>query len=165
MAFTVEDGSIVAGANSYVPLDFANSYHLDRGNAAWADKTDPQKQSALIRATDYIEQTYGNKFLGSRVDTDQPLEWPRQDVSNISYAEIPNGLKQAVCQLAYEALSADLNPSLERGGAIKRERLEGVAETEYFENAPSMTIRPAVAGLLRNLLDNSNPFNAKVTRV
>jgi hypothetical protein len=36
VAFVLEDGSGVTDANAYCSLDFADAYHAERGNAAWA---------------------------------------------------------------------------------------------------------------------------------
>ena len=44
----VEDGSIVADANSYIDYDYAENYHTLRGNSAWADGDSTQKQYAII---------------------------------------------------------------------------------------------------------------------
>lgn len=167
MAFIVEDGTVVAGANSYVTIDFADSYHTDRGNTAWAG-TDAVKQSALIKATDYLQQLYNGRWVGYLVDDDQPLDWPRTynrpaypwvdyDISG----EIPERIKQAVCVLAIEALSSDLNPALDR--AVKKEKVD-VIEVEYMDNAAERKKRPAVDGLVRPYLQGSS-INCFVVRV
>ena len=61
MAFTVEDGTGVAGANSLVDVAFADEYFADRGNTVWAALTEEQKQSALILASDYASTQYRYK--------------------------------------------------------------------------------------------------------
>jgi hypothetical protein len=163
MAFTVEDGSGVTGANSYVTVAEAATYHLDRGNAAWAGAaSDTVRQGALVRATDYIEQTYGDDWKGEPVATDQALSWPRCGLCGVDTDEIPDRLKQAVCLLALEALSADLNPVLDR--AIKRERVEGAVETEFMDSAKPGKARPAISGLLCPYLFGS-ALNGRVVRV
>lgn len=164
MAFTVETGSIVAGANSYVSVADADTYHADRGNAGWTGDN-AVKQAALVKATDYIEQQYAELWKGQLVDEQQPLSWPRAGVSAIAEDEIPTKLKQAVCILALEALAADLNPALARGGAVKREKVD-VIEVEYMDGASARTVRPAVDGLLRGLLSVSGSgINGKAVRV
>lgn len=155
MAFTVEDGSIVSGANSYLSVADADTYHSDRGNADWAAATTGAKQSALIRATDYIEQKYSERFKGDYASDDQELSWPRYGLCEVESDVIPKELKNAVAILALEALSDDLNPTLDRGGAIKREKVD-VLETEYFDWAPGATVRPAIDGLLRKYMTGSS---------
>lgn len=160
MAFTVETGSIVAGANSYVPVAYADAYHSDRGNAAWTG-ADAVKEAALIKATDYIEQIYAERWGGGLVLLDQPLSWPRVGFWEPDSTEIPDRLKQAVCILALEALTDDLNPVQDR--AVKREKVD-VIEVEYMDNAAERKRRPAIDGLLRPYLVGGR-FNAKVVRV
>ena len=163
MAFVIEDGSIVTGANSYVSLAEANTFHSDRGNASWSG-TNSVKEAALIRATDYVEQTYSDKWLGEPVYPHQSLSWPRENVPNVASDEIPDKLKQAVCVLALEAMTADLNPALARGGLVKREKVD-VIEVEYMDGAKSETKRPAIDGMLRGFLSLSSAINRKVVRV
>lgn len=163
MAFVVETGEIVAGANSFVSLAEANDFNTDRGNAGWTG-TDQVKQAALVRATDYIEQKYDGKWLGEPVYPHQSLSWPRENVPGVASDEIPVKLKQAVCTLALEALTTDLNPALARGGLVKREKVD-VIEVEYMDGAGGQTKRPAIDGMLRSLLSLSSAINLKVVRV
>ncbi|MCF0055518.1 DnaT-like ssDNA-binding protein [Dyadobacter sp. CY356] len=158
--FTVETGNIVAGANSLVDLAYANSYHLDRGNSLWTG-TDAVKQSALIKATDYIQQKY--TFRGFLVSETQPLNWPRADVPYVATNVIPDRLKQAVCQLALEVMTAPLNPSVSPTGQVKFKKVD-VIETEYFAASSTSTKRPAIDGLLRPYLSGSG-INVPVVRV
>lgn len=164
MAFTVETGDVIEGANSYVTVAFADSYHADRGNSSWAELETVQKQAMLVRATDFIEQEYGFSFIGDPLSDEQSLSWPRTNISGWFNPAIPVALQQAVCLLALEAITEDLNPSQARGGGIKREKTD-VIETEYFDNAIAKTLRPAVSGILRKLLSSSSPLNGRVIRV
>ena len=69
MAFTVEIGTGIVGANSYVTVAEANDYLADRGRSAengWQSLAGSAKQSALIKATDYIEQRYSGRFSGQK---------------------------------------------------------------------------------------------------
>lgn len=77
MALVKEDGTIVAGANSYADRTDADAYQTDRGRQAWLDATDEVKDAALVRATDYIESRFGLKFIGTPVGDVQELAWPR----------------------------------------------------------------------------------------
>jgi len=151
--FAVEDGSIVTGANSYVPVAYADTYNTDRATA-WTG-TDGEKEAALIKATDYLEQVYQGRWIGDPLSDTQALSWPRIDDI------IPDRLKQAVCILALEAITADLNPVQDR--AVKREKVD-VIEVEYMDNAKAGKTRPAIDGLLRALLTGFG-MNAKAVRV
>lgn len=116
MAFTVEDGTGVAGANSYVDLVYADEFFADRADAVWAAiATDAEKQALLIQATDYIELRYARSFIGDMAATDQALSWPRintGDYLDVAYGdtEIPAPLKKACCLYALQAKSGPLMP-------------------------------------------------------
>lgn len=109
MAFTVEDGTGVADANSYAALDFANDYFTERAVAGWTG-ADDVKQAALIRATDYIEGRFGQRFIGDKVDAAQSLSWPRTDAGDYGEDEVPIKLQRATCEYALRALTAALAP-------------------------------------------------------
>lgn len=160
MAFTLEDGSIVAAANAYVSVDEFKDYHSDRANAYTA--TDPQIQAAIIKATSYIDGEYRSRWKGQRVSVLQSLQWPRYyvlvdptDASYLASDAIPQALKDATCEAALRAITADLAPDLERGGKVKREKVD-VIETEYTDGAPVTTSYQVIDQLLGGLLKNSN---------
>ena len=50
MAFTLEDGSGVEGANAYIDVSFYRDHHTDRGNTAHSDFTDTDTMAGIIRA-------------------------------------------------------------------------------------------------------------------
>jgi hypothetical protein len=79
MAFTVETGLGVPGANAYISVADADTHHADRGHTTWTDFTSPEKEVAIVRASDYIDKRFGKMFRGVRVARDQGLEWPRLD--------------------------------------------------------------------------------------
>lgn len=134
----IEDGSGKPDSNSYVTADYAATYHSDRGND-WQGG-----DALLVRATDYIDRQFGDRFLGFRTDPEQSLEWPRKAVPKNGYQysstypsdSIPDALKQAVCDIAL-ALSQDMPETPE--SAVKRKKLDGVGEYEYFEPSTQET--------------------------
>jgi hypothetical protein len=152
MAFTLEDGSIVADANSLCDLAFADAYFTDRGVATWTG-TNTVKQQALIKATDYIEQRWGPRFIGTIVDEDQALSWPRKEVVDkqgrvVDYLSIPVKLKQAVAEYALRALGTDLflTPTIDPTGTrVDYNRTKvGPIETEvhYSDRDVLQVIKP-----------------------
>lgn len=64
MALTVEDGTIVAGADSYISAEDATAYHAARGNSAWAALTADAMDQHIRKATDYMGQVYGLRCSG-----------------------------------------------------------------------------------------------------
>ncbi len=79
MAFTVESGSGDAGSNAYLSAAAVTTHHTDRGNTAWDDFTLADQESAIVRASDYIDKRFGVRFVGLRKTKEQGLEWPRLD--------------------------------------------------------------------------------------
>lgn len=86
--------TIQGEGNTLVALDTANTYFSDRAVTAWADADDPAREAALIRATDYIDTRFGDRF------TDEAL----------ALTEVPVKLQRAACEYALRALSARLAP-------------------------------------------------------
>ena len=60
MAITVHDGTEGSEYQSYASLIEADAYHEVRATPEWvAVELDATKEAALVRATDYIDATYG----------------------------------------------------------------------------------------------------------
>jgi hypothetical protein len=119
-----------------------------------------KKEKALIEATQYIDGAYS--FIGTQ-KTDNVLAWPRHDVQIVrgnfagkTYASdvIPPQIKNACCELAIEALTDRLSPTLDRGGMIKREKVD-VIEVEYLDWAPSGKTFNFVSLILKPLTKGS----------
>ena len=161
MSLIVEDGTGLATSNSYVTVDEANTYFTARGNTVWADvATTDLKQGALIRATDYIETRWGQRFKGAFEfpETPQALSFPRinlRDKQGTLITGIPVNLKRAVFEYALKALSDTLflEPVLDDTGMslIKKRTKTGLVEKEvaYAVGSSPSTIKPiASADLL-----------------
>lgn len=111
MSFIVEDGTIVLEANSYCDLVTADTYFANRNVSTWTGE-DSVKQAALIKATDYIELRFSERFKGVRVSENQPLSWPRILNPTTKASIFPVDIKRACCEYALRALSANLMPDL-----------------------------------------------------
>ena len=147
MAFIVEDGAGLAGANSYLAVADADTYHTDNNQSAWSG-TDAEKQAALIKASRHVDGHY--RFKGAKASAAQALEWPRSGATDWSghvASGLPQRLKDAVAELALAALSADLDPALERGGAAASERIGDLAVT-YADDALPGTVHQLADKLL-----------------
>ena len=111
MAFTLEDGSGVNGANAYIATTFADTYHADRANTSWASATTTDKETAIIKATDYIDTRFGRRFVGFRKLKDQGLEWPRLDAFDLDgfllsgEDDVPRQIQKACAEYAIRALT------------------------------------------------------------
>ena len=146
MALVIEDGSQVTGAQSYATAGQLRAYALLRGVTLSA--TDSALEPFLIQAMDYLEAKRG-QYQGTKVTSTQALQFPRAGVAidgwPIAIDEIPQTLIAAQCALAMEAASGnDLMPTQLAGasGAIIREKLEGLGETEFSDNAAGRLFRP-----------------------
>jgi len=166
-----EDGTAKSNANSFVSIDDANDYHALRNNEAWGQLSVGVRKSLLIKATDYMEQVYRDKWKGIRVTDSQSLSWPRAYVERedgdyesptSSYRAygtyyypsnvVPTEVKNACADLAYKANSADLSPDIDR--VTKREKL-GPMEVEYQDYAKPYKQYRAIDNLLSVLLKSS----------
>lgn len=152
MAFTVEDGSIVENANSYISLADARAYALDRNLTLPTDDTECEQ--ALVRGADYIDGYYSGRFQGRTVDEDQTMAWPRYPVyiegRLISYTSIPAQVKAAQVHAAVAiADDIELEPAATPAPVI-REKV-GSLETEYASTGGSGSIVPRVTAVERLL--------------
>jgi len=144
MAFVVETGAGVAGANSLCSVAFADAYFAERGITAWTGDTNAVKQPALIRATDYIETRFGLRFKGSKSNDDQALSWPRDDV-----AILPPAISKAAAEYALRALTQTLAPDpvideSNRLVYIDASKVGPISESKTYAKdfAAPMTFRP-----------------------
>jgi hypothetical protein len=148
MAFTVEDGTGLANASSYVSVEEADEYFGDRQNFDWEAG---DKESALIRATFYIDGKYSGLWSGTRTNgRDQALSWPRygaldSEGNEIPEDEIPVELKYAVMEAALRemAIPGSLSPDQIETQTVVREKV-GPLEVEYDSKTGVDNPRPMI---------------------
>lgn len=166
MALVIETGSGVPGANSYASVAEARAYATARGLSLPADDTAVER--ALVLACDKLE-TYAYK--GDKADESNPLEWPRQNVYVGAATEpldndaIPDRLKTAQCQLAYDSTKVELQPT-GTGREVIATKVDAI-ETRYAQRN-SGSIRPELnkaEDILKPLLSTSGGFGLSVVRV
>lgn len=156
-------------ADFYGTLAGALAYHTARGNAAWSagTVTDPQREAAILRASEALDGIYGPRFTGRKASRAQDRAWPRVGaVDHCADDAIPEGETPAEVETATYALAlAELTspgsstPTLTLGKSVKRQKV-GNIEREFFspEEGIAITIeslRPvltAVEDALRCLL-------------
>lgn len=139
MALIIEDGSIVANANSYVTdLEFTE-YAALRGFTL--PSTAAEREYLLINAIDYLES---KDYMGTRsTPADQVLSFPRYDVYANDYLipsdSIPQGLKNAQMEaaIAYQTQQLLVNESV---NDIQSEELD-VLKVSYFEGGKKTRVR------------------------
>lgn len=103
MALLVEDGSLVAGANSYITLLEARTFATDTNEVP--EDSDQQLEANLRLAMRFIE-SHRNGFKGNIVNRTQALQWPRSNVFIdgflFDFQSIPQELKDLQSQLSVE---------------------------------------------------------------
>jgi hypothetical protein len=155
MTIVTEDGTGRADAVSLCSVADADSYHQARGNSAWTDLDVPDKESALVRATDFITQIYRERWKGYRTTNTQALDWPRAGVvladapyKIVGFHEVPTEVKSACAMLALRASTEELAPDLDR--EVESEKID-VIEIKYRSGSRAKQYR-AVDMLLTPLL-------------
>lgn len=169
MALIVEDGSIVAGAESYASVSYADAYWTVRNDSVWGAYDTAKKEAALRAATQYIDATY--KFRGELREASQSLLWPRTGFYGDSgkyYGpeEVPQAVKDATCELAYEwGANGAFMPPADRGNGIKRVKA-GSVEVEYTDGASTTKSFLFAARLLADVsMGGANGLNMRLQRV
>lgn len=158
MTIIVEDGTIVADANSYVTVAELDTFASLRGVTLPTLEAD--KEVLLIQGTDYTE-TFWDRYQGTIVDETQSLQFPRNGVYVngflVASNAIPQSLKNAQMQAAIESISTTLSPST--GQNIKKEKVD-VIEVEYQDGDGSLYAPtfPSVDKYLDKLLNNGGNF-------
>jgi hypothetical protein len=131
MPLTIDDGTFNVG-NSFVTLGYAYDYHELRGNSAWIQKTDEEQEALLVRAFDFLSVQ----------------NW----ASDTFTTAIPKKIKDAQCLAAFKELEQDNALQPDYNPTIKRERIEGVIETEYFGKGETASMASAPPAAVMNLI-------------
>lgn len=133
MPLIIEDGSIVANANSYATIAEARDYATARGLELPA--LDDDLSALLIVGTDYTE-TKRDLYEGTKIDGNQSLQFPRNGVYidgiSIPGTVIPQVLKSAQIQLAVSKYAGISILPTSSEPFIKKEEVDGIL-TEYSE--------------------------------
>ena len=117
MALTVEDGTIVANADSYIALADYQAYGVARGWTLGDD--DAADEINLRRAFDGINRNW--TYRGSPLTDTQTGAFPRTGVDGI-----PQRIKDAQCELAYQV----------QGGLDLFATIEGSTTSEMIKVGP-----------------------------
>lgn len=141
MSLVIEDGSIVADAESFATAAELVTYAANFGRTIPSDTT---AQEALLRRA--ALQMSAMSWKGGLVNELQALSWPRYDVYRDNWLvpsnSIPAQIKAGQMALATEIHADDLDPPEDKTGAVTEERVEGAVTVKYSQ-ASSSTTRPA----------------------
>lgn len=152
MTLTVETGTIVANANSYVSTTDFTTYVTARGVSLTSGA-----ETLLVQAMDYIESL---SYIGTKYTASQGLQWPRSGVYIdgylFDYDDIPQELINAQMQVAM-AIDVGNGPLVTIARATKRERV-GELEVEYMAGANSVAIVRTINAMLWKILSGGAGF-------
>jgi len=164
---TVEDGTLVTDANSYLSLadakEFLEDYYgeYDSQAAAFLGYSEERQELILRQAAYDLDRKFRKLWKGFKRTQTQSLDWPRVDVQDeddydIPETSIPRRLQRAQCEVAKRlAASVAIFEDRERGGRIKSEKVDSIA-ISYFANAPSSTLFEGLESTLKGLLRRDN---------
>ena len=149
MAATITATLSSASANSYVTLAEANSYfETVPDSSTWTNKTDDQKNRALIAATRWIDSFV---FFGDRCDQNQALKFPRNnyqvDDVELACTTIPNNIKYAQYELA-RALANDTDAMTGNVGTNRN-----IAEAKLGDLEVKYNLASQGTGSVNNIMD------------
>lgn len=164
----VEDGSNVAGANSFVTVAEVRLYALERGFTLSTD--DDTVAAQLINAKDYLE-SFAECYKGEMTSDTQPLQWPRWGVCIFGGVEfpsdsIPDRLKWAQCEAVIVQFNGfELMPSYTAQDYVTEETV-GPITTKYADPI-SVGISPSFPKIdyLLSSLKKSNAGSLFTVRV
>jgi len=175
MALIIENGSIVAGANSYVTAAEARAFATARGITL--DASDAVVEAQLVRAMDYLEAQRAS-YQGYKTDPEtQELQWPRTGVVidckySVPENSIPKELKHAQMLLVLEDFAGIVFMPSSDGRVVKREKLDVIEREFAVPNDMKMTglptaSMPAVDAALAPLFApcGGGPFSLRTVRV
>lgn len=167
MALTVETGVGLPGADSYSSLEELDAWLASRGFTSWEDVSDADKETAAVRAADFMLQRYRRRWAGVRLTETQRLDWPRRyvpnkDVPNLygsgpsyyPFDEVPALVKEAHALLTYKAHAGELNPDV--SARVKRKKVEGL-EIEYTDGGYTGSVEyTAIDGMLEPFFEGGD---------
>jgi hypothetical protein len=123
MSLIVEDGTGLANAESLCSVAFADTYHANMGNAAWAALSTTVKEQCLRKGAQYMLARWRARWKGYRVNSTQALDFPRWDIVDdngyiVPSDAVPTPIATANAELALSASTEELLPNESTPGAI-----------------------------------------------
>jgi hypothetical protein len=161
MALVVEDGTIIAGAESYLSTTDYDNYLTARGRVHTGSPTVTQKEQWLRIACQQMEARYRLLWKGSKRNDSlavayQPLSWPRTDVVDEDEIEIddqtiPQLVKNAQAEIAWlvesgrsfvttEVKASDVQVTSESVGPISVSYSQSTQHTSTFPLIDQMLV-------------------------
>ena len=166
MSLIVEDGTGKSDAESFASVANADAQMTALGITIWTSLVTEEKEQALRRATQYMEQAYRLRWYGYRTTNGQALSWPRAEVpipdspgrfagyyTYINEYSVPPEVVRACIDLALRAAAGPLYADESR--AQTRVKV-GEIEAEYSEFGSQTTRYIAIDALLSPYLSGGS---------
>lgn len=155
MSLIVETGAGLATAQSYASLEAATAYHAAHGNAAWALAVESDREAALVRATAFLDGSFGGRWPGERYSQDQALDWPRcyaWDRDGWPLTDVPQGIVNATCEAALVELASPGALSKKNEIGLKSLSVGSISKTWTGASASVATAYPAIRQALARII-------------
>lgn len=164
----IEDGTIVTDADSYVSIEFADSYFSARGETSWIELDEDSKAHALVKATDFVDNIFA--WNGKKASANQSLNFPRTELidrDGYKVEGIPSKLKQAVCLASLISSSGEeLFRTNESNGAVVSEKIGEIAFTyDVSKQVQDKTLYESINSLLRGFYSDKSKSRVYIGEV
>ncbi len=114
LVITVENGTGLADANSYISLADANAYFASRPRSeAWVKLSDDEKKAMLVHTTRILDGSMS--WWGEPLQKSQALVFPRKPDIYDS-AAVPRTVPMALCELAVTLNARDITAEPTKSG-------------------------------------------------
>lgn len=172
VTFTVEDGSGVTDATTYVNVADADQIVEDYGLSWVSGVSEDDKKQGLNAGSQFIDQEMA-PWKGTKYLSTQGLAFPRAGVVDINgYAfdvdVIPENLRRSVVEAAvYWTNNSKVFPKVDSGGALKKKKIKiDVIEIdkEYVGSDAGSELYAKIQALLWDLRDIGGGVNVPVSR-
>lgn len=153
----VEDGTIVANANSYTTISGIDLYAADLAYTDWLAATEEVKKQSLFKGMRYIESL---SYNGVKLTQDQALEWPRADLYDrngylLAEDTIPTMLIKAVCEAAIISLptsEVELQPNKDIDDYRTKLDIAGAVTEEWYNRGRIKNKSTIIIDYLKGLI-------------
>lgn len=163
MALTVENGTGLSNADSYISLADANTYFTSMGDETWTDADDTEKEAALRRATYSLDAWLRGRWKGVKKTSTQALAWPRikkldstegvkdEDGYELATDAVPLVVQRATAEIALIELSERfIQQSVSNSNTVASESVGPISVT-YRDSAPAVKYYPHIEAMLRGI--------------
>ena len=166
MPLTLEDGSVVSGADTYVSRADFITYAASKGVTV-ADEA--ASDVYLFKAAQYIDH-HESGLKGDKTTRDQAMSYPRANLVLDGFTwdsdEIPRQVILCQQELALDLIAGiDIwNRPQSKSQGVKRQRVEGAVEVEYaVGDGMRLSRQSSSIALLNSLLRNSGLLSVAIS--